>query len=110
TAAAVGFGHGLGVDRLVLARELSLGEIGEIAAAVPEVELEIFAHGAMCLAYSGRCLLSAYLTGRSANRGECTHPCRWEYTFTERSRPHEPLLVTEDKRYSYLLSAKDLSR
>ncbi len=107
-AAAVRFWHGLRVNRIVLARELSLGEIGEIAAAVPEVELEIFAHGAMCLAYSGRCLLSAYLTGRSANRGECTHPCRWEYTFTERTRLEEPLALTGDERYSYLLSAKDL--
>ena len=106
--ATVRFWHGLGVKRIVLARELSLAEIGEIATAVPEVELELFVHGAMCLAVSGRCLLSAYLTGRSANRGECTHPCRWEYTLTERTRPDEPLVVTGDKRYSYLLSAKDL--
>lgn len=105
---AVRFWHAQGVRRIILARELNLAEIAAIARDVPEVELEIFVHGAMCLAYSGRCLLSAYLTGRSANRGECTHPCRWEYMLTERSRPHEPLLVTEDKRYSYLLSAKDL--
>ncbi|HHT47835.1 MAG TPA: U32 family peptidase [Firmicutes bacterium] len=107
-AEAVRFWHGLGVSRIVLARELSLAEIGQIATAVPEIELELFVHGAMCLAYSGRCLLSAYLTGRSANRGECTHPCRWEYSLTERTRPEEPLVLTGDDRYSYLLSAKDL--
>ena len=90
------FWHGLGVSRIVLARELSLAEIGQIATAVPEIELELFVHGAMCLAYSGRCLLSAYLTGRSANRGECTHPCRWEYSLTERTRPEEPLVLTGD--------------
>jgi putative protease len=107
-AAAVRFWHGQGVSRVVLARELNLKEVAEIGAAVPEVELELFVHGAMCLAYSGRCLLSAYQTGRSANRGECTHPCRWEYTLLERTRPEEPLILTEDERYSYLLSSKDL--
>ncbi len=105
---AVRFWHGQGVSRIVLARELNLEEIAAIARDVPEVELEIFIHGAMCLAYSGRCLLSSYLTGRSANRGECTHPCRWEYMLTERTRPDEPLILTEDGRYSYLLSSKDL--
>lgn len=105
---AVRFWHAQGVSRIVLARELNLEEIAAIAADVPEVELEIFVHGAMCMAYSGRCLLSSHFTGRSANRGECTHPCRWEYMLTERSRSDEPLIVTEDERYSYLLSSKDL--
>ena len=105
---AVRFWHTQGISRIVLARELNLAEIAAIARDVPEVELEIFIHGAMCLAYSGRCLLSSYLTGRSGNRGECTHPCRWEYVLTERSRPDDPLIVTEDGRYSYLLSSKDL--
>ncbi|HBT16297.1 MAG TPA: peptidase U32, partial [Firmicutes bacterium] len=105
---AVRFWKEQGVSRIVLARELNLEEIARIAAEVPQIELELFIHGAMCMAYSGRCFLSAYLTGRSSNRGECTHPCRWEYALTERSRPEEPLILEEDGRYSYLLSSKDL--
>lgn len=105
---AVRFWKEQGVSRIVLARELNLEEIARIGAEVPQIELELFIHGAMCMTYSGRCFLSAYLTGRSSNRGECTHPCRWEYALTERSRPEEPLILEEDGRYSYILSSKDL--
>ncbi len=97
-----------GVRRIVPARELSLEEIAEIAAAVPEVEFEIFVHGAMCMAYSGRCFLSAFRTGRSSNNGDCTHPCRWVHVLLEKTRPGNPLILEEDQRYSYLLSSKDL--
>ncbi|NLW56277.1 MAG: U32 family peptidase [Firmicutes bacterium] len=107
-AEAVRFWREQGVSRIVLARELSLAEVAWIKAEVPEVELELFVHGAMCVAYSGRCLLSAALTGRSANRGECTHPCRWGYALVERTRPHEPFFLEEEPRYSYLLSSRDL--
>ncbi|MCL6589879.1 MAG: U32 family peptidase [Firmicutes bacterium] len=97
-----------GVRRINLARELNLAEIRAITAAVPEMEFEIFIHGAMCMAYSGRCFLSALRTGRSSNHGECTHPCRWEYQFHESTRPGQPFILEEDGRYSYLLSSKDL--
>jgi len=107
-AEAVRFWRDQGVRRIVLARELNLKEIGEIAAAVPEVELEIFIHGAMCMAYSGRCYLSAYFNRRGANQGDCSQPCRWEYLLSESTRPAEPLVLEEDERYSYLLSSKDL--
>ncbi len=107
-AAAVKFWKAQGVERIVLARELTLAEIGEIAAAVPEMELELFIHGAMCMAYSGRCYLSAYRNRRSSNQGDCTQPCRWEYRLVESTRPGSPLVVEEDDRYSYLLSSKDL--
>lgn len=107
-AEAVRFWRDQGVRRIVLARELNLKEIGEIAAAVPDMELEIFIHGAMCMAYSGRCYLSAYLNHRSANQGDCSQPCRWEYRLQESTRPAEPLILEEDERYSYLLSSKDL--
>ena len=106
--AAVKFWKAQGVERLVLARELNLAEIGEIAGAVPEMELELFIHGAMCMAYSGRCYLSAYRNRRSSNRGDCTQPCRWEYRLVESTRPNSPLIVEEDEHYSYLLSSKDL--
>jgi putative protease len=105
---AVKFWQAQGVSRIVLARELSLAEISEIAVDCPGVELEIFAHGAMCMAYSGRCFLSAMRTGRSGNHGECTQPCRWEYLLVESTRPKDPWLLEEDQRYSYLLSSKDL--
>lgn len=106
--AAVRFWKDQGVARIVLARELTLAEIGEIAREVPEIELELFIHGAMCMAYSGRCYLSAYRNRRSSNRGDCTQPCRWEYLLVESSRPGSPLILEEDAHYSYLLSSKDL--
>ena len=105
---AVKFWQDQGVQRIILARELNLKEIAEIAAAVPEMELEIFIHGAMCMSYSGRCYLSAFHNRRSANEGDCSQPCRWEYFLYESTRPNDPLLLEEDERYSYLLSSKDL--
>lgn len=105
---AVRFWKNQGVERIVLARELTLTEIGEIAGEVPEVELELFIHGAMCMAYSGRCYLSAFRNRRSSNQGDCTQPCRWEYRLVESTRPNSPLIVEEDDHYSYLLSSKDL--
>jgi U32 family peptidase len=105
---AVRFWREQGVSRIVLARELSLPEMAEIAALVPGMELEMFVHGAMCMALSGRCLLSAYRNGRSSNQGDCTHPCRWEYQLVESIRPNDPFTLEEDRRYSFLLSSKDL--
>jgi putative protease len=105
---AVRFWRDQGVRRIILARELNLKEVGEIAAAVPEMELEIFVHGAMCMAYSGRCYLSAFRNRRSANEGDCSQPCRWEYLLHESTRPNDPLILQEDERYSYLLSSRDL--
>ena len=98
----------LGAERVVLARELSLKEIAEISAKT-QVELETFVHGAACMAYSGRCLLSAALTGRSGNQGECAQPCRWQYAVMEQKRPGEYLPVCEDAHGTYLFSAKDLN-
>jgi putative protease len=105
---AVRFWRDQGVSRIILARELNLREIGEMAAAVPEMELEVFVHGAMCMSYSGRCYLSAYRNRRSANAGDCSQPCRWEYLLCEATRPGNPLILEEDERFSYLLSSKDL--
>ncbi len=105
---SVRFWYDQGVKRIVLARELNLREVAEIAALVPEMELEIFVHGAMCMAYSGRCFLSAWRNSRSANQGDCSQPCRWEYQLIESTRCDEPLVVEEDDRYTYLLSSKDL--
>ncbi len=107
-AEAVLFWRDHGVRRIILARELNLNEVGEIAVAVPEMELEIFVHGAMCMAYSGRCYLSAFRNRRSANEGDCSQPCRWEYLLHEATRPDDPLILQEDERYSYLLSSRDL--
>ena len=107
-AEAVRFWQDQGVSRIILARELPLGEVGEVAAAVPGMELEIFIHGAMCMAYSGRCYLSAWRNRRSANSGDCSQPCRWEYRLSESTRPDDPLRLEEDDRFSYLLSSKDL--
>lgn len=98
-----------GVKRIILARELSFQETKEIIERVPELEYEIFVHGAMCISYSGRCLLSAFLNNRSANRGLCTHPCRWEYSLIEKSRPGEEFQIEEDERGTYILNSKDLS-
>jgi len=105
---AVRFWRDQGIRRIILARELNLKEIGEIAAAVPEMELEVFIHGALCMAYSGRCYLSSFRNRRSANEGDCSQPCRWEYFLYESTRPNDPLIVEEDARYSYLLSSRDL--
>lgn len=97
----------LGAKRIVAARELSLGEIAEITSA-SDIEVEAFVHGAMCISYSGRCLLSAYFTGRDANRGACTHPCRWKYYISEATREGEYLPVEEDERGTYIFNSKDL--
>ena len=103
------FWRDLGAKRVVLARELSLEEIRTIREAVPEdMELEVFIHGAMCMSYSGRCLLSNYLTGRDANRGACTHPCRWNYALMEESRPGVYLPVEEDGYGTAIMSSEDL--
>jgi putative protease len=104
---AAHFWQSQGVKRLNLARELGLQEIGAIRKAV-QLELEVFVHGAMCMAYSGRCLLSAGLSGRSANRGACSHPCRWKYALQEESRPGEYLPVEEDARGTYIFNSRDL--
>ena len=98
-----------GAKRVVSARELSLEEIKEIRANIPEdMEIESFIHGAMCISYSGRCLLSNYFTGRDANQGECTHPCRWKYAVEEEKRPGEYLPVFENERGTYIFNSKDL--
>ncbi|MCD8325860.1 MAG: U32 family peptidase [Lachnospiraceae bacterium] len=103
------FWYELGAKRAVCARELSLEEIREIRDHIPqEMEMEAFVHGAMCISYSGRCLLSAYLTGRDANQGECTHPCRWNYALMEEKRPGEYFPVEENERGTYLFNSRDL--
>jgi putative protease len=103
------FWHEQGASRVVTARELSLAEIGEIRRRIPEsMEIETFVHGAMCISYSGRCLLSAYMTGRSANEGACTHPCRWKYAVMEEKRPGEYFPVEENERGTYIFNSKDL--
>ncbi|MBE0596868.1 MAG: U32 family peptidase, partial [Desulfuromonadales bacterium] len=104
---AVRFWQAAGVQRFNLARELSLAEVGAIAEGTA-AELELFVHGAMCVAWSGRCLLSAALTGRSANRGACTQPCRWRYALMEESRPGEYLPIEEDAAGTYLFNSRDL--
>ncbi|HKL00816.1 MAG TPA: U32 family peptidase C-terminal domain-containing protein [Desulfotignum sp.] len=101
------FWHTLGVRRVNLARELSLKEIAGIAGRV-DIETEVFVHGAMCISYSGRCLLSTFLTNRDSNRGLCSHPCRWQYAVVEELRPNEFYPVTEDERGTYIFNAKDL--
>ena len=98
-----------GASRVVSARELSLKEIKEIRERIPEdLEIETFVHGAMCISYSGRCLLSNYFTGRDANQGACTHPCRWKYAVVEEKRPGEYLPVYENERGTYIFNSKDL--
>ncbi len=98
-----------GAKRVVSARELSLEEIREIRAHIPEeMEIESFVHGAMCISYSGRCLLSSFLAGRDANQGACTHPCRWKYAVVEETRPGEYMPVYENERGTYLFNSKDL--
>ncbi|MGE5613655.1 MAG: peptidase U32 family protein [Bacillota bacterium] len=103
------FWHRHGVKRIILARELSLDEIREIRKNTPEdLELEIFVHGAMCISYSGRCLLSNYMAERDSNRGLCTHSCRWKYYLMEETRPGKYMPVFEDDRGAYILNSKDL--
>ena len=104
---AADFWKKLGVERLVLARELSLKEIEEIHKT-SDIELEAFVHGAMCISYSGRCLLSNFMSGRDANKGLCSHPCRWEYTLMEEKRPGEYFPVEEDSRGTYFMNSHDL--
>lgn len=103
------FWYKMGAKRVVSARELSLQEIKEIREHIPEdMEIESFVHGAMCISYSGRCLLSNYFTGRDANRGACTHPCRWKYAVVEEQRPGQYLPVYENERGTYIFNSKDL--
>ena len=98
-----------GAKRVVSARELSLNEIKQIREHIPdEMEIETFMHGAMCISYSGRCLLSSFMAGRGANRGACTHPCRWKYSIVEESRPGEYMPVYENERGTYIFNSKDL--
>lgn len=103
------FWYKQGASRVVTARELSLEEIKEIRANIPEdMEIETFVHGAMCISYSGRCLLSNYMVGRDANQGACTHPCRWKYSIVEETRPGEYYPVFENERGTYIFNSKDL--
>lgn len=103
------FWYGLGAKRVVTARELSLNEIKEIRKNIPaNLEIETFIHGAMCISYSGRCLLSSFMAGRDANKGACTHPCRWKYAVMEESRPGEYMPVYENERGTYIFNSKDL--
>lgn len=104
---AARFWEGLGAQRLILSRELSIDEIRSIRDAVG-IEIEVFVHGSLCLSYSGRCYLSSFLASRSANRGECTNSCRWRYTLMEEKRPGEYFPVFEDDRGAYVMSSKDL--
>lgn len=103
------FWHKLGVKRIVLARELSVKEIKEMSEEIPDsLELEAFVHGAMCVSYSGRCLMSNYMTGRDSNKGMCAQPCRWNYSLMEEKRPGEYWPVFEDERGTYFFNSKDL--
>ena len=104
-----GFWASQGVSRIVTAREMSLKEISELRQNLPEdVEIESFVHGAMCISYSGRCLLSNFMAGRDANKGACTHPCRWKYALVEEQRPGEYYPIEEDSRGSYIMNSRDL--
>ncbi len=101
--------HNLGANRIVVARELSLEEIAEIRAKTPaDLEIEAFTHGAMCVSFSARCLLSSYMTGRDANRGDCAQPCRWSYSLMEEKRPGQYFDITETDKGTYILNANDL--
>lgn len=103
------FWAGQGVSRIVTAREMSLKEIKEMRENIPEdIEIESFMHGAMCISYSGRCLLSNFMVGRDANRGACTHPCRWKYSIVEEKRPGEYYPIEEDAHGSYIMNSRDL--
>jgi len=101
--------HEMGAKRIVVARELSLEEIAEIRAKTPnDLQIEAFVHGAMCVSFSARCLLSSYMTGRDANRGDCAQPCRWSYSLMEEKRPGQYFDITEDEKGTYILNANDL--
>lgn len=103
------FWYRLGAKRVVTARELSMEEIKEIRENIPQdMEIETFVHGAMCISYSGRCLLSSFMAGRDANQGACTHPCRWKYAVVEESRPGQYMPVYENERGTYIFNSKDL--
>ena len=106
---AVDFWRKQGVQRVVLARECTYSDIAEINRFVPDCETEIFVHGAMCISYSGRCLMSNYLTGRNANRGECVQACRWSWQITEDAHPENPMQVRQDQRGTYVFNSKDLN-
>ncbi|WKY49259.1 U32 family peptidase [Eubacteriaceae bacterium ES3] len=106
---SVAFWHGLGAKRIVLARELGIAEIKEIRDKVSaDMEIETFVHGAMCISYSGRCLLSHYMTGRNSNQGDCAHPCRWKYHLIEETRPNETFTIEETDKGSFIFNSKDL--
>ena len=103
------FWYDMGISRIVAAREMSFEELREFRREIPEdMEIEAFVHGAMCISYSGRCLLSNYFTGRDANQGSCTHPCRWKYAVVEETRPGEYMPVYENERGTYIFNSKDL--
>ncbi len=106
---SVKFWEDMGLERVVLAREVSLKEIREIADFCPNIQIEAFAHGAMCISYSGRCLLSNYFNGRDANRGECVQACRWSYEIREKSKDGEFFPIEQDERGTYILNSKDLN-
>lgn len=109
-AAAARVWHSLGASRVVCAREMSLADIARLRQeAPPDLEIEAFAHGAMCMAVSGRCLISSYLTGRSGNKGHCTQPCRWSYQLEEEKRPGEFFPIEEDDRGTFIMNAKDMN-
>lgn len=109
-AAAARAWHSLGASRVVCAREMSLTDIARLRQdAPPDLEIEAFAHGAMCMAVSGRCLISSYLTGRSGNKGHCTQPCRWSYQLEEEKRPGEFFPIEEDDRGTFIMNAKDMN-
>ena len=102
------FWYKQGIKRVILGRETTLEEIKEIKKKVPKLELEVFVHGAMCMAYSGRCFLSKHFVDRSGNLGDCVQPCRWNYFISEEKRPNEPLEIVEEKHGSYILNSRDL--
>lgn len=105
----INFWHDFGLRRVILARELSIDEVKEIRKHISDdMELEMFVHGAMCISYSGRCLLSNYMTGRDANMGDCAHACRWKYALVEQKRPGEYFPIAEDEQGAYILNSKDL--
>lgn len=107
--ATANFWYNMGLKRLVLARELSLAEIEELMKNIPkDLEIEAFVHGAMCISYSGRCLLSNFMADRDSNRGRCAHPCRWKYALQEEKRPGEYYPIEEDERGTYIMNSKDL--